>query len=153
MEYIKCLDDLLNIKRKGDYELACDIDCKGKKVKCLVGDFSGKLYGNGHKIMNLMLSDEIWGDEQTLALFFTMSQAEIVDIAFEKISVVYDNMCYEPKVAVLAGRCSNSTIRNVSVLLETAPEFLPLMYEVNDCEIENVSLIKDGKQGQIAKYC
>ena len=153
MEYIKCFDDLMNMKRKGEYELTCDIDCKGKTIQCIAGDFSGKLKGKGHKIVNLVLSDEIWGDEQTLALFYSMTKAEISDITFEKISVIFERTCYHPRVAALAGSCSNSTIRNVSVLLNTASDDIALIYEVNDCKIENASIIKDGKTGQISKYC
>lgn len=153
MEYIKSFDDLLNMKRKGEYELACDIDCEGKTIKSIIGDFSGKLNGKGHRITNLILSDEIWGDEQTLALIYSMTKAEITDITFENISVIYDRTCYQPRVAVLAGSCSNCVIRNVSVIMEKEPESLALIYEANDCEIENVSIIKDGKKGPIAKYC
>ena len=153
MEYIKSFDDLLNMKRKGEYELACDIDCGGEKIKCIIGDFSGKINGKGHRITNLILTDEIWGDEQTLALFYSMTGAEITDITFEKISIIYDRICYHPRVAVLAGSCSNCVIRNVSVAMEKEPESLALIYEVNDCEIENVSIIKDGKKGPVAKYC
>ena len=152
MEYIKSFDELMNMKRKGEYELCCDIDCEGKSVNCIIGDFSGKLNGNGHKIENLILSDEIWGDEQTLALFYSVTKAEITDIIFDQISVVYDRTCYNPRVAVLAGNCSNSTISNVSVILKEAPEALVLIYDVNDCKIENSSIIKDGKPGQISMY-
>lgn len=152
MEYIKNFDDLLNMKRKGEYELVCDIDCEGKTIKCILGDFSGKLNGNGHKVVNLILSDEIWGDEQTLALFYSMTKAEISDITFEKISVIYERACYDPKVAVLAGNCSNSKFRNITAVLETVPADIALIYEINDCEIENVSIIKDGQKGPVAKY-
>lgn len=153
MEYIRSFDDLLNLKRKGEYELEYDIDCEGKTIKCIIGDFSGKLNGKGHKIKNLILSDEIWGDEQTLALFYSMTKAEITDITFEKISVIYDRTCYQPRVAVLAGSCSNCVFRNVSVVMEKESENLSLIYEANDCEIENVSIFKDGKKGPIARYC
>lgn len=153
MEYIKSFDDLLNLKRTGEYELACDIDCEGKNIKCITGDFSGKIRGKGHRITNLILSDEIWGDEQTLALFYSMTKAEVTDITFENISVVYERACYQPRTAVLAGSCSNCVIRNVSAVMGKESENLALIYEANDCEIENVSIIKDGNKGPVVKYC
>ena len=44
MEYIKSFDDLLNMKRKGEYELACDIDCEGKTIKSGKFPFADMVY-------------------------------------------------------------------------------------------------------------
>lgn len=153
MEIIKTMADLLKMKRKGEYELVRDIDAEGQSVKCLIGDFSGRLNGNGHKIKNLRISDEIWGDEQTLALFYSMSRAEIRDISFENLLFNYDRTYYSPRVAVLAGICSNSTIKNVSVRVsDRSGEDITLVYEANDCIMQNNKIVCNGKEVPVAKY-
>ena len=153
MGIINTIDDLLNMKRKEEYERVCDIDAEGKTVKCFIGDFSGKLNGNGHKIKNLRLSDEIWGDEQTLALFYSMSKAEIRDISFENLLFDYDRTYYSPRVAALVGSCSNSTIINVDVTVrDSSGEDLTLVYEANDCTMQNNKIVCNGKEVPVAKY-
>ena len=153
MEIINTIDDLLNMKRKEEYELACDIDAEGKKVKYILGDFSGKLNGKGHTIKNLRISDEIWGDEQTLALFYSMSKAEIRDISFDNLLFDYDRTYYSPRVAVLGGSCSNSTIINVNAtVIDSSGEDLTLVYEANDCNMQNNKIVCNGKEVPAAKY-
>lgn len=153
MGTINTIDDLLKMKRKGEYELVCDIDAAGKTVKCILGDFSGKLNGNGHKIKNLKISDEIWGDEQTLALFYSTSKAEIRDISFENLLFDYDRTYYSPRVAALVGSCSNSTIINVDITVrDSSGEDLTLVYEANDCTMQGNKIVCNGKEVPVAKY-
>ncbi len=152
MDCINSFEELRHLKRKGEYELSCDIDCGGETVKCLLGDFSGKLNGNGHTISNLILSDEIWGDEQSLAMFYSAARAVIQDVVFEKITLSYDRTCYHPRVAALVGNCSNSIVKNVVVKIGSCDESIPLIYEATDCTIENVTFSINGTVGVITKY-
>lgn len=153
MEDIKTIDDLLKMTRKGEYRLVADIDGNGKAVKCLLGDFSGRLDGEGHRIRNLRISDEIWGDEQTLALFYSMSKAEIVDIVFEDIRFEYDRSCYTPRAAALAGSCSNSTIKNVVIsVTDSTGADLTMLYEANDCQLQDNKISCNGKAATIVKF-
>lgn len=150
---IKTIDDLLNMDRKGEYELVRDIDAEGKTVTCLIGDFSGKFNGNGHKIKNLTIAADIWGDEQTLALFYSMSRAEVRDIFFENLQFDYDVTYYSPRVAVLAGSCSNSTITNVNVTVRSSSgEDITLVYDANDCVMQNNKIVCNGQEVPVAKY-
>ena len=74
---IRKMEDLLEIEETGEYVLKNDLDLEGKNINCLCKYFKGMIDGDGHYIRNFVLSDIIWGDEQTLALFYNMSHAII----------------------------------------------------------------------------
>ena len=152
MECINSFEELKRIKRRGEYRLGCDIDCGGETVKCILGDFSGKLYGDGHTLSNLILSDEIWGDEQFLALFYSTTRAEIQDIIFDDITLKYDRTCYHARIAALVGNCANSIVKNVVVNMNSSDDRIPLIYEANDCTIEKVAFKINGTVGALTKY-
>ena len=90
MEEIKNKEELFSIDEKGEYVLINDIDCADEKIKCLLKNFKGKIDGAGHSIKNIVISDMIWGDEQTVALFYNMTRATINNIIFDGIKLEYD---------------------------------------------------------------
>lgn len=153
IEYIHNYNDLFKLNRKGIYELVEDIDCEGKSISKIIGDFSGIIDGAGHVIKNLVLCDEIWGDEQTLALFYTMSRAEIRDIKFENLKIVCDDGCFNPRVGALAGICTDCKIINVTVsVINDSNREIPLVYEASNCELQNNKIVCNGEEAPEAKY-
>lgn len=153
METISSFDGLMKIKRNGEYELKNDIDCENKKVSCILSYFTGKLYGCGFKIKNLIIGDEIWGDEQTLALFNSMNRAEIKDITFENITMDYSRGSYKPRIGALAGACTDCKINNVIMSVSNSSNNdTPLVYEASNCEMQNNKIVCNGKEAPIAKY-
>ena len=138
MEYISRFEELTAIKRKGEYELKNDIDCENAKISCILSYFTGKINGAGHTVKNLVISDEIWGDEQTLAMFKNMGRAEIKDIYFENITIEYQKGSYKPRIGALAGSCSDCIINNVIMsVFNSSDSEIPLIYEASNCEIQN----------------
>lgn len=153
MEYITCFDDLKNIKKNGEYELKNDIDCKNVKIASIISYFTGKINGRGFTIRNLVIGDEIWGDEQTLALFISLNRAEITDINFENINMEYTKGSYKPRIGALAGSCSDCKIVNVDFSVSNSSnEETPLVYEVSNCEMQNNKIVCNEKKTPIAKF-
>lgn len=153
MEYISCFEELKAIKKNGEYELKNDIDCENNKISGILPYFTGKLYGGGFAIKNLIISDEIWGDEQTLALFYNMSRAEIKDVTFENTIMDYSRGCYKPRIGALAGTCSDCIISNVTMYVSNSSSSeTPLVYAASNCKMQNNRIVCNGKEVPIAKY-
>ena len=153
MEYITCFEDLKKIKKNGEYELKNDVDCENEKIPSIISYFTGKINGKGFTIRNLVIGDEIWGDEQTLALFVSLNRAEITDINFENIRMDYTRGSYKPRIGALAGSCSDCKIVNVVFSVSNSSNGeTPLVYEANNCEMQNNKIVCNGKEAPVAKY-
>ena len=153
MEQISTFEELKDIKRNGDYILSNDIDCNGMSLPCIIGDFSGVFDGNGHIIKNLIVQDEIWGDEQILSLVLSANRAVIKNVIFDNIRFEYDKKCYNPTIAALVGLCSDSTIENVTISVwDSSGKMIPAIYEANNCNIVNSKIICNGMDSFVAKY-
>lgn len=152
-KHIQTFDELTQIERFGNYVLTQDIDCGGASIPNLLGDFSGVLDGNGHTVYNLVLTDRIWGDEQSLALFCSTSKATIKNISFENLTLSYDAGCYSPRVAALVVNCYKTTITGVKVIASNkSAKETPLVYDCNNCNLVNNTMMCNGKPDTIAKY-
>jgi hypothetical protein len=150
---INNLEELLNMERTGKYILLQDIDCDGAVVPCVAGDFSGMLDGNGHKISNLVLGDRIWGDEQSLALFCSTSNATIKNITFENLALRYEPNCYSPRVAALVVNCYKTVVEGVAVTAtNSVAQDTPLIYDCNNCTLSNNTMMCNGKPSALIKY-
>jgi len=152
-EYIHNIDELLKISRKGTYEIVNDIDCEGKSISKIIGDFSGVIDGAGHIIKNLILHDEIWGDEQTLALFYSMNRAEIKNINFDNICMDYTRGVYNPRIGALAGVCADCIFDNIVFSVSNSSnDDTTLVYEASNCKMQNIKIVCNGKENPVAKY-
>lgn len=150
---VKTLEDFQLITKNDDVELVDDIDCRGLEVAGLVNYFSGSFNGNGHKISNLVITKDIWGDEQKIALFKSLSKAQISDIEFENIVFNIDCGLYNPSLAGLAVDVSDSVIKNVKIdVVSTCLDSIPMIYESVGSEIDNVEYTFNNSQGKIYKY-
>lgn len=146
-------EDLLSIEKNGEYYLRNDIDFEGKKIPCIAPLFSGKIHGGGFSIKNLILSDIIWGDEQKFALFRVLDNAEITNISFDNIRLEYDEKCYSPRVAVVAGECNNCRFSNIRVeAINESDSKTCMFYEFNECISEDNEIRCNGKITKVAKY-
>lgn len=153
MNYISSFEELMQMDKNGEYELKCDIDCKSAKISGILRYFTGKLNGAGHVVRNIVISDEIWGDEQTLALFYNMNRAEIRDISFDNITMEYKRGSYRPRIGALAGSCADCIIKNVIMSVSNSSNNeTPLLYEASNCEMQNNKIICNGKGVPVAKY-
>ena len=153
MEYISNFEELKAIKKNGEYELKNDIDCEDGQISGILPYFTGKIYGEGFTIKNLTISNEIWGDEQTLALFYSMSRAEIKDVCFENITLEYSRGSYKPRIGALAGTCSDCIISNVIMCVSNNSNGeTPLVYEASNCKMQNNKMVCNGKEVPVAKY-
>ena len=153
MRYITKAEELLKLRKNGNYTLLNDIDFENARVPCLAKYFTGTINGNGFTIRNLTLSDDIWGDEQTIALFVNMNRATITDLSFQNIRLEYQKGCYHPRIGVLAGSCSDFRISNVSVIaLNNDSGITPMIYETNNCTITDVKMMCNGAECPIAYY-
>ena len=153
MKYITKIEDLIKLDPKESYILKNDIDCENIRVPCLCKYFSGRFFGAGHKIRNLILSNEVWGDEQKISLFGDMNRAEIDDVIFENFIMEYQKGCYKPRVGALASSCSDCTIKNVIMTVSNnSKQNTPMVYEVNDCLMQDNKIICNEKESIIAEY-
>ena len=144
MELIKSFDDLISIKRKGDYALACDIDCNGQKIDRLVSMFSGSIDGCGHAIKNLMLTEEVVGDGQKIALFHELNRAEIKNLKFENFGICISPAGYDVKLAALCVEAGESIFENVCVTLaKNCDTAIPFIYDAYRCKFSNIQLPND----------
>lgn len=145
---LSSFDELRTISRNGEYVLNNDIDCKGIKIPCIAEDFSGTLDGNGHVIRNLVITDDVWGDDQWIALFYSMSRAKITNITFENLQIIYDDSVYSPRVAALTGECDNCLIQGVSInVTSSSKRNIPMIYSTNGSKELNNSYCCNGKEG------
>lgn len=150
---VKTFEDFQLITKNDDVELVNDIDCKGLEVAQLVNYFSGRLNGNSHKISNLVITRDIWGDEQKIALFKALSKAQIIDIEFENIVFNIDCGIYNPSLAGLAVDVFDSVIKNVKMnVVSTCLVSIPMIYESVGSEINSVEYTFNKSQGKIYKY-
>ncbi len=153
MEEIKNKEDLFSMDEKGEYVLINDIDCGDEKIKCILKNFKGKIDGAGHSIKNIVISDIIWGDEQTVALFYNMTRATINNIIFDGIKLEYDDGFYTPRVAVIGGKCSDCKFSDIRVTaFNPSEDKTPMFYDLNNCVNIN-NIIKCNKKVSVtAKY-
>lgn len=111
MTEIATAEDFMNINRNlaGDYILTKDIDLTGvdfKGIACEGESFTGKLDGNGHKIINAKVS---FGSGTDLGVFGKVSGAEIKNIAF----VGFNVSASDCKHVGLIGAATSTTFEQV----------------------------------------
>lgn len=127
---IKTMEELLEIKRDGNYYLSSDIDCKGDPpIDRLIGDFRGTIDGQNHRIKNLIIAPEIISDGQPVALIHTAQNAVIMNLKIENMSIQIKKNGYEPKVSAFFGLFEKGIIDNVQVDLAGINEDVPLIGE------------------------
>ena len=150
---LKTKEDLYSIEEKGEYILLNDIDCDNDSLKFLLKSFKGTIDGAGHSIKKIVISDIIWGDEQTIALFYNMSKATIKNLTIEDLKLEYEEGFYTPRVALLGGKCSDCTFINIKVTASNSSEDkTPMFYDLNHCVNKNNSIKCNNKASVIAKY-
>ena len=136
---VASLSELLEIKTKDNICITEDIDCNGQVIPYIAEMFRGTIVGNNHTISNLTVSTEVWGDEQSIALFHYLSHASITNLHFKNIRFEIDKNGYTPRIAGLCYECGASTIENVSMELDTSfGEEISLIYDANS--VSNVVL-------------
>ena len=154
MEKITKFSELLSINPKGEYLLGCDIDCNGAKIEALIkDDFKGYLDGNGHKIHNLIVSEEVWRDCQPIALFGEIKKAQIRNLFFENIFFDIDESDFQPEIAVLCVKSTDSLIENVVCSIKTKNnKEIPMIYESSNTIIKDSKNICNGQKAKISLY-
>lgn len=144
---------LLEIKTKDNIYISSDIDCKGRIIPYIAEMFRGTIEGNNHTISNLVLSADVWGDEQAISLFHYLSHATISNLHFKNIRFEVDKNGYSPRIAGFCYECGASTVENVSMELSTAlVDEIPLIYEANSVKVSNNAMICNGKSVETIKY-
>lgn len=150
---VEKLEDFKSIKRNDIVELVSDIDCTGVEISELIGYFNGDFNGNGHTISNLTLTKEIWGDEQKIALFKSISHASISNVKFDKIAINVDCGIYNPSIAALAVDVSDSIIKNIKInVISDMKGLIPMIYESTNSEIDEIVYELNGNKGKLIKY-
>ena len=143
---VASLSELLEIKTKDNICITEDIDCNGQVIPYIAEMFRGTIEGNNHTISNLTVSTEVWGDEQSIALFHYLSHASITNLHFKNIRFEIDKNGYTPRIAGLCYECGASTLENVSMELTTSfDEEIALIYEVNSVKISDLAMTCNGK--------
>lgn len=147
---IASLSELLDIKTKDHISIITDIDCGGKTVPFIAELFRGSIEGNNHTISNIVLGVDVWGDEQSIALFHYLSRATILNLHFKNVHFEIDKNGYTPRIAGFCYECGASTIDNVSLDLTTSfGEDIPFIFEENSCNISNVTLTCNGNPVEV----
>lgn len=143
---VASLSELLEIKTKDNICITEDIDCNGQVIPYIAEMFRGTIEGNNHTISNLTVSTEVWGDEQSIALFHYLSHASITNLHFKNIRFEIDKNGYTPRIAGLCYECGASTIENVSMELDTSfGEEISLIYDANSVKISDLAMTCNGK--------
>lgn len=127
---LKSKKDVLDIKKTGEYVLAADIDMENIVVRRLFDDFRGTIDGCGHTIRNITVFCNAEYDEQSIALFNSMFNANIKNIAFENVVFKINDNGYSVHSAALCALCEKSRLENVVVKHNCSTQ-LPLVYESN----------------------
>lgn len=140
------LSELLEIKVKDNICITSDIDCKGKVIPYITEMFRGTIEGNNHTISDLTISTEVWGDEQSIALFHYISHATISNLHFKNIRFEIDKNGYTPRIAGLCYECGASTLENVSMELTVSfNKEVALIYEANSVKTTDLAMTCNGK--------
>lgn len=143
---VASLSELLEIKAKDNICITADIDCEGQVIPYIAEMFRGTIEGNNHTISNLTISDEVWGDEQSIALFHYLSHATISNLHFKKVRFEIDKKGYTPRIAGLCYECGASTLENVSMELTTSfNDEVALIYEANSVKTSDLAMTCNGK--------
>ena len=102
--------------------------------------------GNNHTISNLIVSTEVWGDEQSIALFHYLSRATISNLHFKDVRFEIDKNGYTPRIAGLCYECGASTLENISMEIETSFNGeIPLVYDANSIKTSDIAMICNGE--------
>ena len=146
IKQVTSLSELLEIKTKDNVCITEDIDCNGQVVPHIAEMFRGTIEGNNHTISNLTVSTEVWGDEQSIAMFHYLSHATISNLHFKNIRFEIEKNGYKPRIAGLCYECGASTIENVSMELDTSfGEEIPLIFDANSVKISDLAMTCNGK--------
>lgn len=152
IKQVASLSELLEIKTKDNICIIADIDCEGQVIPYIAEMFRGTIEGNNHTISNLTVSDDVWGDEQSIALFHYLSHATISNLHFRNVRFEIDKNGYTPRIAGLCYECGVSTIENVSMDLTTSfNEEVALIYDANSVKTSGLAMICNGKSVEIIK--
>lgn len=152
VKYISSVSDLFSIRKNDHIKLTCDIDCEEATTACFTEIFRGRFDGGGFTIRNLILTDTIWGDEQRISLFNYLSNAIICNVIFDNIIIDINLGRYTPKIAGLCVESTNSIIRNVTMSAITNCSSVPLIYETNGGEAEQLFMFCNGQATKPVKY-
>lgn len=153
IKQVTSLSELLEVNAKDIISISADIDCEGKTIPYIAEMFRGSIEGNNHTISNLMLSTEVWGDEQSIAMFHYLSHATISNLHFKNIRFEIDKNGYTPRIAGLCYQCNASIIKNVSMEVITSfEEEIPLIYEINPDQSSDIAITCNGKSVETIKY-
>ena len=143
---VASLSELLKIKMKDNICITEDIDCEGKVIPYIIEMFKGTIEGNNHTISNLIVSTEVWGDEQSIALFHYLSRATISNLHFKDVRFEIDKNGYTPRIAGLCYECGASTLENISMEIETSFNGeIPLVYDANSIKTSDIAMICNGE--------
>ena len=146
IKQVASLSELLEIKAKDNICITEDIDCNGQVIPYIAEMFRGTIEGKDHTISNLIVSTEVWGDEQSIALFHYLSHAAISNLHFKNVRFEIDKNGYTPRIAGLCYECGASTLENVSMELSTSfDEEIALIYEANSVKISDLAMTCNGK--------
>jgi len=146
VKQVASLSELLEIKAKDNICITADIDCEGQVIPYITEMFRGTIEGNNHTISNLTVSDDVWGDEQSIALFHYLSHATISNLHFKNVRFEIDKNGYTPRIAGLCYECGASTLENVSMELTTSfNEEVALIYDANSVKASDLAMTCNGK--------
>ena len=108
-----------NARANGNYMLLADIDMTGKNWPAAFSQntFTGKIIGNGHKIMNASAGQQGQYRKSSYGLFGAIgASAELRDVTFENIRYTVEGALNEASFGLLAGTvASGATFENVTV--------------------------------------
>lgn len=138
MYHIFSLQELAEIKQRGEYSLDCDIDCQKKVVPFLIDDFQGIFHGNGHTLKNLVVHRSAITDGMVIALIQTAYAARIENLRIEGLTIEVDCGPYSCHEAALIGEAQECYINNVSVSLMNAVNDIPMIYDAHHCYLEQI---------------
>ncbi len=116
--YISTVDDLLAMKKSGKYTLKNDIDLlnvdQSKLLSNSDGEFTGKVYGEGHTISNLTIEIEE-STEYGASLFGKCKGASFYNLTLESVNITQTTNEMQKYVGGLVSYGENVTIENVTI--------------------------------------
>lgn len=144
---LKSFNDLLNIKPNNKYKITKDIDCMGQILKNPICDFIGEIDGNGYTIKNLVIKQDVYREEQPVALFYSLYKTTIKNLNIKNLEFQGLNSIYSLHVGVLADVIEYSTLQNMNIeIVSENDTIIPLGNIYNKCEICGVSIKCNGKE-------
>ena len=116
-----------NARPSGNYMLLSDIDMTGENWPRAFSQnvFSGKFYGNGHKIFNVSANQQANYKRDSYGLFASISSnAEFCDITFENATYTISGALNQASFGLFAGQVAdgakfeNVTISNGTLIID-----------------------------------